>query len=173
MRRGLKVLVRRPEPAASRARRIFPDEEGTERYCSGTWKSDTLYPAESSPMRRGLKGARGCRGRCRGRRPAESSPMRRGLKGAAVDSLNGSIWARRIFPDEEGTESSRLFLMLYNVGAPAESSPMRRGLKAGELLSNEHSVSRPAESSPMRRGLKDPSARRLGLYLLYPQNLPR
>ncbi len=37
---------------------------------------------------------------------------------------------RRIFPDEEGTESWRPIAPISQARSPAESSPMRRGLKA-------------------------------------------
>ncbi len=39
------------------------------------------------------------------RGPAESSPMRRGLKGSPAAPGHPARRARRIFPDEEGTES--------------------------------------------------------------------
>ncbi len=60
-------------------------------------------PAESSPMRRGLKVAGGL-GMSAHLVPAESSPMRRGLKGQHRRGLP-LRHDRRIFPDEEGTES--------------------------------------------------------------------
>ncbi len=130
----------------SSARRIFPDEEGTERQGGNTKKKVEAKPAESSPMRRGLKGRDG--------RP-----------------LFPPHGARRIFPDEEGTERLTIPGMVPPVAAPAESSPMRRGLKEDALYAL-YATSGPAESSPMRRGLKG----RDGLEHVEdagPQNLPR
>ncbi len=80
MRRGLKAAARSRVARSRSGRRIFPDEEGTERY-SGA--SDAWTPF----------------------RVAESSPMRRGLKARSTAPRTSPSSCRRIFPDEEGTES--------------------------------------------------------------------
>ncbi len=49
-----------------------------------------------------------CQANARGG-PAESSPMRRGLKAVAVWRAEHAHEARRIFPDEEGTERNPAF----------------------------------------------------------------
>ncbi len=77
--------------------------------------------------------ARGAGAALRG--PAESSPMRRGLKGSMPDNPVTAARTRRIFPDEEGTESAHDRDTAEWLAVPAESSPMRRGLKVlGEVL---------------------------------------
>ncbi len=62
--------------------------------------------AESSPMRRGLKGTSPAPRTTSWRAVAESSPMRRGLKDDALGMIGAAPIGRRIFPDEEGTERS-------------------------------------------------------------------
>ncbi len=59
MRRGLKVSNTGREADWPHSRRIFPDEEGTERSNIRHLRAVAGAPAESSPMRRGLK-ARSC-----------------------------------------------------------------------------------------------------------------
>ncbi len=106
MRRGLKAGSLGTSPRTISSRRIFPDEEGTERAGSRPCTAWTSRVAESSPMRRGLKGG-GQRERPGGLGVAESSPMRRGLKALVADIPALAARCRRIFPDEEGTESRR------------------------------------------------------------------
>ncbi len=88
-------------------RRIFPDEEGTERGRPRSWPSTSwsrrIFPDEEGTERRV--------------EPAEDDRERR----------------RRIFPDEEGTERFRIDGILVRSIQVAESSPMRRGLKEGEV----------------------------------------
>ncbi len=74
-------MLRAPYPRSEPSRRIFPDEEGTERKWGESWTLMRVTVAESSPMRRGLKARARVRLLHRRRR-------------------------RRIFPDEEGTESA-------------------------------------------------------------------
>ncbi len=59
---------------------------------------------------------------------AEYSPMKRGLKGWQIVQFARGLIRCRVFPDEEGTESTRRFPPLP-AASVAEYSPMKRGLK--------------------------------------------
>ncbi len=115
---------------SSTRRRIFPDEEGTERLPRGWQPAGAVAVAESSPMRRGLKAfaLAVAAGVASSRRifPDEEGTER---KKYSQDPANAIC--RRIFPDEEGTESHTPPPRRARGAPVAESSPMRRGLKVG------------------------------------------
>src|SRR5581483_6353364 len=61
---------------------------------------------------------------------AEYSPMKRGLKEGFAVFPDFATGCCRVFPDEEGTESSICTSGQCQAGIVAEYSPMKRGLKA-------------------------------------------
>ncbi len=99
--------------------------------------------------------------------------MRRGLKAGSSGRHRPAQPRRRIFPDEEGTESD------YSPAA-AECHLLRRRIFPDEegTESQVRTIARAcfvavAESSPMRRGLKDADDRPMPTLRERSQNLPR
>ncbi len=129
-----------------------------------------MLPAESSPMRRGLKEGPPQPGD--DLRHRRIFPDEEGTERALAIWTDAQHETRRIFPDEEGTERGHARVETETTNVPAESSPMRRGLKV-VLRRNSFALIPPAESSPMRRGLKDEDHGEERAALDHPQNLPR
>src|SRR5581483_7778997 len=84
--------------------------------------------------------------------------MKRGLKGTRKIREVELFGRCRVFPDEEGTESSCFCCAPARRYIVAEYSPMKRGLKGRSRSATRSASFSVAEYSPMKRGLKDGSA---------------